>query len=97
MESELRADSNLLQRVIAAIRDESKAVTIAQVSMIISVVFAVLSVLAIAAAFNANLRVEYQDKEIARLNENVDIYRVRYANWVALMRSKGIELPEEKQ
>lgn len=58
MESELRADSNLLQRVIAAIREESKAVTIAQVSMIISIVFSVLAIMAMYDATQANATAE---------------------------------------
>ena len=97
MENELRPDSNLLQRVITAIREESTAVTIAQVSIIISVVFAFLAILSVAASFNANLRAEYQDDKIQKMEDELSIYRVRYANWVALMNARGIELPEEER
>lgn len=102
MENELRADSNLLQRVIAAIRDESKAVAIAQVAMIISAVFSVLCVLAIAASFNANSKVDY---ELAATRKELLVSQNRttlYIAYVQELRSdliiNGFEpppLPEE--
>ncbi len=97
MENELRPDSNLLQRVIATIREDSKAVTIAQVAMIISIAFAILTLIAISASLNANLRAEYQDDKIQKMEDDLAVYRVRYANWVALMKTKGVELPEEEK
>jgi len=102
MESELRADSNLLQRVIAAIRDESKAVTIAQVSLIISIVFSLLCVLAIAAAYNANAKVDYElqetrDERTAMKNAKI-LNNVYLQELYLIMKDADLEpppLPEE--
>lgn len=92
MESELRADSNLLQRVIAAIRDESKAVTIAQISMVISAIFSVLCVLAIAAAFNANAKVDY---ELPKMQDEIDQTRIRNDLYSIYMQELYVELKNQ--
>ena len=83
-------------RLFKKYSSESTAVRTASIAMITAAAFAVFSLIALAASLNANLRAEYQDKEIEKLNANLDVYRVRYANWVALMKTKGIELPEEE-
>ncbi len=102
MESELRADSNLLQRVIAAIREESKAVTIAQVSMVISAIFAVLCVLALAAALSANAKVDYELQatrdELIESKNRTTLYIVYVQDLHAYLTIKGLDpppLPEE--
>ena len=104
MVSELQAENNRLHRLFQQFSAESKALTIASVALIITVLALLMSFMALDAAKDAKIHVEYQDTDIAEIRENyekeilqlenkITLYLYHVQNLELYLKSEGLNPP----
>ncbi len=90
--TEFQSATNLLNRVLDKIKLESRALETAKLAVIISVVFAVLTLVGIAAAFKTSAKVNY---EFPRMQDEIDQTRIRNDLYSMYMQELYVELKNQ--
>jgi len=97
MESELRAKDNRLNRLFQKFSNESKAVTIASVSLIVSVLSLLMAWSAVNSATNAKAKVDYElratQQDVTAMKNKITLQTVYLQELYFLMQKKGLEPP----
>jgi len=97
--TELQADKNQFYRLLREFRQESRAVTISSIALVVSIIAAILSALAMNTANRAAAKVDYELNEtrdkIESYEDTKAMTSVRYANLLAYLRSQGVIIPAE--
>ncbi len=91
---DLNAVSNLLNRVLDKIDLESRSLAAAKLAVIISVVFALLTTLAIAASIRADLRSEMLTQQNEKLYNAFSVIRIRTAKMDAWLKAHGVPVED---
>lgn len=94
MVTDLQVDTNRLDRLFARFTDQSRAVTISSVALIVSLLSLLMAWMAVNDAKTAEIRVALQDRHITSLEGDIDVYRIRAAKLNAYLAARGIK-PEE--
>ena len=90
MVHELEAETNRLDRLFTRFTDQSKAVSISSVALIVSLLALLMAWMAVDDAKTAALRSEMQAQTIAGLEDDIDVYRIRAAKMNAWLSANGV-------
>ena len=80
MADDLRPEANVLQRLFERFRDESNAVAIAKVSVVVALLSLLMAFMALDNAKDAKMRAEYQDLHIEELSDKIGVMEVYITN-----------------
>lgn len=72
-----------------------KATAIEWLAVILSGVAVAIAFVGLVFSIHSSVSVGYAKKDVDRLNDNVEVLTVRYANLLSYLKAKGIDLPEE--
>jgi len=101
MVQDLQAEDNRLHRLFEKFSSEARTISIASVALIISVLSLLMAWMAVYDASNAVAKVNYELQETQRLllksEDAADVASVRYANLLAYLKAKDIQIPEDAE
>jgi len=94
MATELQADNNKTYRLLRQFSSEAKALTIASVALIVTVLALLMAFMALNDAKHAKRKAEYQDSHIEELRQDIAVYRIRAAKLDAWLKAHEIDVEE---
>lgn len=86
--------ANQTYRLLEKFSSESKALTIASVSLIVTVLALLMAFMALNDAKHAKIQAQYQDAHIEELREDIAVYRIRAAKLDAWLKAHEIDVDE---
>ena len=91
--TDLQAENNRFHRLFEKFSAESKALTIASVALIITVLSLLMAFMALDAAKNAKIRAQYQDQIIEDLSDEFRLYQYHAEAIHADLTAHGFKPP----
>ena len=99
--TDFQSATNLLNRVLDKIKLESRSLETAKLAVIISVVFAVLTLVGIAVAFKTNAKVDYElqatREELTATKNAMVLKNVYLQELYFIMKDAGLEPPPPEE
>lgn len=96
--TELQEGKNQFYRLLREFRQESRAITISSIALVVSVLALILTTFANNAANKAEAKVNYElvaaRVEIQELREDIAVYRIRAAKLHAWLEANGVPIEE---
>lgn len=95
MAEDLQAENNRFHRLFRQFSNESKAVSIATVALVVSALSLLMAWMAVYDAIHARSDVKAQDIRLEQLGDDVATYRFQISLLQADLKARGYEIPEE--